>query len=74
MTHDQNLQLDTQTQQHKALLVFRVFRVGNDTGMFIEEGSARLFKRHTVLGLISTVLPRIPFEADIGHPYIVNTT
>lgn len=73
MTNDQHPKTNAHAEHQEALLIFRVLRVVNNSGEFIQEDSLGFTKGNAVLLLIRTVLSWIPLEAQISHTYSVPT-
>jgi hypothetical protein len=66
--------LGAQTDEHKPILIVRMLRIGDDSRVLIEERRPGFLKGDAMLPLVGAVLPRIPFEADVGHADSVFTT
>jgi hypothetical protein len=51
-----------------------VLWISDNSSVLVEERSSGLLKGNAVLLLVNAVLPRIPFEADVGDTDSVTTT
>lgn len=72
MTDYQELKMNAEPKQDKSVFIFRVFRIGNDPGRFIEKRGLSFFKGDAMLGLIGTVFFGIPNKSKLRHTYSVN--
>jgi hypothetical protein len=73
VTDDQYVQLNTHTEEDKALLQFRMFWIGNYPGKVIKECRLGFVEGNAVFGLVRRVLCRIPIESEVIHTYSVLT-
>jgi hypothetical protein len=54
----------TQSDEDKAILVLRVFRIMEEARVWIAEGALSFFKPHSMLTPITAIFPFIPLEAE----------
>ena len=74
MADDQDVKLDTNTEENEAIFQVRVLWVGYHPSRVIEERRPGFIKRDALLLLVRRVFYRVLFEADIVHTYSVLTT
>jgi len=67
VANNEDAYLDAQAHEHEALLVFRVLRIRNHTGILVKEGCPSLFKLDSMFSFVGSALPRILFEAKFSH-------
>jgi hypothetical protein len=51
-----------------------MLRISDNSSVFVEERRPSFLKGDAMLLLVRAILPRIPFEADVGHADSVTTT
>ena len=73
VSDDQDVQLDTHTEEEKAFLRVRMIWIGNYPGKVIKECCLGFVEGYAVLLLVRRILCRISIEADIVHAYSVLT-
>lgn len=73
MADYQHPEMNAESKQDKSVFIFRVFRIGNDPGTFIEKRGLGFVKGNAVFGLISSVFLGVPLELKLRHAYSVNT-
>jgi len=73
MDYDQESKLDAETEQDKAILVFRMLRIRDNTSVFVKKRRLCLLEGDSVLLEIVPCLSLIPLEPEVAHPYSVTT-
>ena len=73
VSDDQDVQLDTHTEEEKAFLRVRMIWIGNYPGKVIKECRFGFVEGNAVFRLVRRVLCRIPIEAEVIHTYSVLT-
>ena len=73
VTDDQHSQRGAHPQQHKPFLSARRVWIILEECPIVEKHRLGFFERNPVLALVLSVLPLVPFEAQILHSAIVTT-
>jgi hypothetical protein len=74
VANDKRSQGVTETEKNESVLIVRVVRIVNETGVFIIEDGLSLFEGNAMLADIGPVLTGIPLEPEVViHHYSIPT-